>query len=371
MRNSKPHVAILGTRGIPASYGGFETFAEELSTRMVKRGYQVTVYGRRSFGEKTPELSEYRDVNLRYAPTIKQKYLETPLHSLFSFLDLFRYKVDCVLLCNAANSPFAWLVRVKGIPLYINVDGVERKRKKWNCLGRLWYLLGEWCSVRFATKVVADAEVIAEYYRDTYKNEPAVISYGASKLEAAESKTLTEFGLQARSYILYVSRLEPENNALCVVEAYAKLETELPLVIVGDAPYADSYKQRLRDAANENVIFTGFQFGDSYVELRSNCFSYVQATEVGGTHPALVEAMAYGNSIVANDVPEHREVLGDAGLYYEFNNPDSLAEQLKVLLGSNETVEQLGKRAEARARELYCWDRVVEQYEALFDIRPS
>jgi glycosyltransferase involved in cell wall biosynthesis len=358
-------VAILGTRGIPARYGGFETFAEEISTRLVARGHEVTVYGRHPFFKREPLNSPYRGVSLLSCPTVMHKYLETPLHALTSFLDLFRRRFDAVLLCNAANSPFAWLVRLRGLPLYINVDGIERRRSKWNSLGRLWYKLGERCSVWFATRVVSDAEVIAQYYRETFGCESEVIAYGAEPKIRAAGEVLRQFNLKTDNYILYVSRLEPENNALGVIQAYNRSKVPLPLVVVGDAPYAAEYKSKLRAEAGPGVIFTGFQFGAAYQELRSNCYLYVQATEVGGTHPALVEAMAYGNCVVANDTPEHREVLANVGEYYAFNDFDALGDIIKKLVANPVGVRELGELARKRAQEHFSWDSITDKYERL------
>lgn len=358
-------VAILGTRGIPASYGGFETFAEELSTRLVKRGHDVTVYGRHPFFRRPKLDSPYRGVHLVSTPTIMHKYLETPVHALTSFADIWIRRFDAILLCNAANSPFAWIVRLKGLPLYINVDGIERRRSKWNSLGRLWYKLGERCSVWFASRVVADAEVISRYYLEKFNCKSSVITYGADPVPCPPGKVLAQFHLRAKDYVLYVSRLEPENNALGVIEAYKTSGLTLPLVIVGDAPYSDDYKTRMRAAAGPGVIFTGFQFREAYRELRTNCAIYIQATEVGGTHPALVEGMAYGNCIIANDTPEHKEVLGDAGEYYSFNDFGQLAERMVALVGAPERLRELGERAQLRARSLFSWDIITDQYEKL------
>lgn len=358
-------VALLGTRGIPANYGGFETFAEEISTRLVARGHKVTVYCRHPFFRRKALQTPYRGVDLVSAPTIMQKYLETPLHALTSFLDLWRRKFDVVLLCNAANSPFAWIVRLRGLPLCINVDGIERRRTKWNSLGKLWYRLGERSSVWFASQIVADAEVIAQYYREKFARDSVVIAYGAEPTFLPAGPVLARFNLQSRKYLLYVSRLEPENNALGTIEAYVRSGVSLPLVVVGDAPYADEYKARLRQAANANVIFTGFQFGDAYKELRSHCYAYVQATEVGGTHPALVEAMAYGNCILANQTPEHEEVLGGAGLYYPFNDFEDLAQLIAKVVTDPQLVSRCSELARSRASERYSWDRITDQYERL------
>ncbi len=363
-------IALLGTRGIPARYGGFETFAEQLSTRLVARGHQVTVYGRcRLFGGWGRRES-YRGVDRRETPTVFHKYLETPLHALTSFLDALFRPFDALLVCNAANSPLAPILKLKRAPLLINVDGIERNRAKWNSLGKLWYRLGERCSVSLATRVVSDADVIADYYRSEYGCESEVIPYGVHPQPRPAGEVLGRFGLKPRSYILYVSRLEPENNALGVIEAYnalAQRDPEIvPLVIVGDAPYATEYKERLKSTACPKVIFTGFQFGEAYEELQSNCRIYVQATEVGGTHPALIESMSYGNCVVANGTPENLEVIGDAARSFPKNDFVALSTVIGELLADPTQCAQLGERAKARALSIYSWDAVVSKYEALF-----
>lgn len=359
-------IALMGTRGIPARYGGFETFAEQLSSRLVARGHEVIVYGRCKFNQKWGARETLNGVRRRETPTIFHKYLETPLHALTSALDLLSQKVDAVLLCNGANSPLAPIILCKRVPLVINVDGIERNRAKWNWAGKAWYLLGEHCSVWFATRVVSDAKVIAEYYLNTYGVDSTVIPYGVHPVRRPPGATLGQFGLQKGRYILYVSRLEPENNALGVIQAYKMLKTDMPLVIVGDAPYADDYKRKLREEATGlNVVFTGYQFGDAYQEFQSNCYVYIQATEVGGTHPALIESMSYGNCVISNGTPENIEVVGDAGLVFEKNNFADLSTLLSGVLESPERVAELGKRASERVTQHYSWDSVVSRYEEL------
>ncbi len=370
-QSSKPlRIVLLGTRGVPARYGGFETFAEQLSTRLVQRGHHVTVYGRCGFFSRWGKRDSYRGVERRDTPTIFHKYLETPLHAFTSFLDVLFRRCDAMLVCNAANSPFAWILKLKRAPLLINVDGIERNRAKWNSLGKLWYRLGERCSVWLATRVVSDAEVIADYYRDEYGCESEVIPYGVHPQPRPPGEVLKSFGLQPREYILYVSRLEPENNALGVIEAYNALaaadSSAPPLVIVGDAPYATEYKQRLKATACDRVVFTGFQFGAAYEELQANCRLYVQATEVGGTHPALIESMSYGNCVIANGTPENLEVIGEAARSFPKNDFVALSALMGELLRDRSQAEELGRRAKDRALGTYSWDAVVLKYEALF-----
>lgn len=362
----KLKIAILGTRGIPANYGGFETFAEELATRLVAMGHHVSVYCRHPFFEQPKTSATYRGVQLISTPTVMHKYLETPLHALTSFLDLFKRDFDVLLLCNAANAPFAFIPRLLGFPIAINVDGIESRRQKWNFLGKLWYKIGERAAVLFATRIIADAKVIADYYWQRYASSSQVITYGATANPLPPGKILEKYSLTTANYILYVSRLEPENNAKGVIQAYVQSKLDMPLVIVGDAPYAAEYKAELKALANNKVIFTGFQFAEAYRELRTNCYCYIQATEVGGTHPALVEAMAYGNCIIANDTPEHREVLDQAGLYYAFNNFDELTKLLIEVIRNKDLSDSYSTKARARAGELYNWQRITGEYEELF-----
>lgn len=376
-------IAICGTRGIPACYGGFETFAEELGTRLVNRGHRVVVYGRSHVINYTERY--YRGVEIRLLGAPRHKYLETPVHTLRTFIHLLTRPVDVVLLCNAANSPFVWLPRLRGYPVAINVDGVERKRAKWSSVGKLWYRLGEISSVLFASRVVSDADVIRDYYRETYRCDSTVVRYGYRKGSddevdrrlAGDPPRMTEertalfrqLAIEPNGYLLYVSRLEPENNAHRVIAAYESLPEEakkMPLVIVGDAPYAAEYIASLRQIAGPSVRFAGGRFGGAYTTLQLGCYAYIQATEVGGTHPALVEAMGYGSCIIANDTPEHREVIAEAGVLYRKNDVADLASRIGELIAAPATVRTLQRRAVERARTLFDWEHICDQYESLF-----
>lgn len=377
-----PRVAILGTRGIPARYGGFETFAEELSVRLSSRNFEVSVYTRPHVTGLN--VRDYRGVALIPLPSIRQKYLETISHTILSVIHAALIgRFDAIVVCNAANSPFVWFARLFGIPTAVNVDGIERKRAKWNALGRLWYRLGERCSVAFASRIISDAEVIRDYYQAQYGAESTVLRYGyrevftdergqksrgeldLSKLKRQFS-VFEELGISPGGYILYVSRLEPENHALTVIRAYNTVQNQgVPLVIVGDAPYADDYKSQLRSEAGAGVIFAGYQFDDRYFALQLGAKLYIQATEVGGTHPALVEAMGFSNCIIANDTPEHREVLHDCGVYYKKNDVASLASSIDALLDDESAMALRRMMSFDRASKTLSWDAVTAGYEKL------
>jgi glycosyltransferase involved in cell wall biosynthesis len=356
-------LAILGIRGIPANYGGFETFAEQLAPRLVARGHEVTVYCRPRYVPKT--LTTYQGVRLKSLPTISHKYLDTVIHSMLSSAHAIGAGYDAVLMCNAANAFCCGWPRLAGTRVALNVDGIERKRAKWNAVGRGWYLLSERLATWFPNAVVTDAEVIKLYYEQRYRTASTFIPYGCNVGREAGRETLGKFGLEPNGYFLYVSRLEPENNAHAVIAAYEQTRLPQRLVVVGDAPYAREYIRSLHEMASPRVLFTGGVYGQGYRELQCHALAYIQATEVGGTHPALVEALGFGNCVLVNDVPEHREVVGDAGLFFEARTPSTLAGLMTDIANRPDRVEDYRSRATAHAQAHYSWDRVTDQYEEL------
>jgi glycosyltransferase involved in cell wall biosynthesis len=354
-------IAILGTRGVPPRYGGFETFAAELGTRLVERGHEVTVYCR------TPGDAMWNGIRRIVLPVIGGKYLETVSHTFFSAVDAFRRDFDVVLLCNAANAFTLPLLRAAKIPVAINVDGIERKRRKWNAVGRAVYLSGEALSVSFASAVVADAEVIADYYRRQFGHSAVVIPYGSDFPVESDSDVLDRLGLQPRNYILYVSRFEPENNPLEVVQAYEKLRDAPPLIMVGAGLYASELVRQLQARASDTIRFPGALYGPDYRTLQRNALMYVQATEVGGTHPALIEAMGAGGAVLANDTPENREVGDDAVGYFRLGRDETLSAALRDWLDHPARREPYRQKAKARASNRYTWSAVADAYERLFE----
>jgi len=357
-------IAILGTRGIPASYGGFETFAEQLSTRLVARGHEVTVYCRAHYVSR--QQREYRGVRLKVLPTIRHKYFDTVVHTFISALHAMTERYDAALVCNAANALFAPLLRFTGTPVALNVDGLEHKRKKWNWLGRYYYKFSERLATWLPNEIVTDARVIQDYYWTRYKASSNMIAYGANIERREDGASVKRWGVEAEGYVLYVSRLEPENNAHLVIEAFKMVETNLKLLIVGDAPYAGEYKNelRLRAAGDERIIFTGFVFGSDYRALQQNAYCYVHATEVGGTHPALIEAMGYGNCVLTLNTPENIEVAGAAAITYK--DEKELGLQLQTVLNDSALVKAYRQRAQEHVQQNYDWEVIVDRYENLF-----
>jgi glycosyltransferase involved in cell wall biosynthesis len=363
-------IGVLGTRGVPPAYGGFETFAAELGMRLVQRGHEVAVYCRRagrSDADREREPATWNGVQRIVLPAIGHKYLETVSHAFLSALDALRRDFDAVLVCNAANAFTLPLLHAARIPAAINVDGIERKRRKWNLLGRAVYASGEAFSVSFAARVIADAEVIARYYRDTFSEAPVVIPYGAEFPVEEDSDVLERLGLRRREYLLYVSRFEPENNPLEVVEACERLEDAPPLVMLGQGLYAPRLVVELHRHASPRVLFPGALYGRDYRTLQRNALIYIQATEVGGTHPAMIEAMASGGAVLAHDTPENREVGGDAVAYFQLRPRETLSAQIREWLDETAERETARERARTRAAARYSWERVTDAYEALLE----
>jgi glycosyltransferase involved in cell wall biosynthesis len=352
-------IALLGTRGIPANYGGFETFAEELSARLVERGHDVTVYCRERYAKP-----HYRGVRVRYLPTVRHKYLDTLAHTFVSTLHLLAHRVDAVLYCNGANAIFTPAPRLFGMPVALNVDGLERKRKKWNRLAKSWYLISEWLATFCPNIVVTDAVTIQQYYLARYRKDSTFIPYGAEIGKVAGTAALDRLGIEPGRYFLYVSRLERENHALEVRQAFERVATPLKLALIGDAPYASEYIAAVRDTRDPRVVIPGAIYGAGYRELGSHCFAYIHATEVGGTHPALIEAMGRGALVLYRDTPENIEVTGNAGIPFDFPR---LPATMERVLAMPETERQaLRNRAMERARQRYSWEAVTDEYEKLF-----
>ena len=361
-------LAILGTRGIPANYGGFETFAEELSVRLAARGHDVTVYGRSNNIEYKGET--YKGVRLVILPTIGTKYLDTVFHTFLSVFHSIPGRFDVILVCNAANAIFCAVPRMTRTPVALNVDGLERKRKKWGLAGRTYYRISEYLSTIIPSVIVTDASVIRDYYAQRYHASSVMIAYGTRCDRTETAAVLTRLNVSPRNYVLYVSRLEPENNAHLVIDAYASVRTAMPLLIVGDAPYAEEYISKLKSTSDPRVRFTGGIYGAGYRELQSHAAFYVHATEVGGTHPALVEAMGAGNCVLVFDTPENREVVGDCGIL--FKDATDLTRQIQWAMEHPAEIETLRQKAMQRAMERYSWDTITDQYEKLFsDLKTS
>ena len=353
---------MLGTRGVPASYSGFETCVEQVGKRLASRGHRVLVYCRA--GQPGAANGTYLGMERSVLPAVRTKGLETLTHSALSTGHaLMRDHPDAAVIFGVGNAVFARAFRLAHIPVAINVDGADWARRKWGGLGRRYLRWSEGAASRLGNAVIADSKAVAAYYEREYATRTTFIPYGAEVPSGLGTETLKTFGLRPRGYFLAVGRFVPENGLHQLIAAYARVSSSLPFVVVGDAPYSEEYKRLLRKIAPPGVIFTGYQFGAAYHELSANAFAFLFGAEVGGTHPVLVEQLAHGNCVIARWTESNAEVAADAAI--TFHDPETeLPGAIESVLADPTLVERMRELARQRARG-YSWDRITDAYERL------
>lgn len=350
---------MIGTRGVPARYGGFETAVEEVGQRLAARGHEVIVFCRGA----EERLSTYRGMQLIHLPAMKRRTLETLSHTAASVAHPVLNGVDAAILFNAANAPLLPVLRARRIPVATHVDGLEWKRAKWGPLGRRYYRFAESLAVRASDVVIADAHAIADYYRHQFGVASRVIAYGAPELANIEPTKLAALGLGSREYHLVVARFERENHVLEIVRDYVSSSARRPLVVIGSAPYADQYTAQIEQAADARVrLLGGVWDQDLLNQLYAHCLTYLHGHSVGGTNPSLLRAAGAGAPTVAYDCVFNREVIGEDGRF--FDRPGSLARQVEEAENHPEAFVALGAALQLASRR-YNWDQVAAEYESL------
>lgn len=357
-------IALVGTRGAPALYGGFETAVEEVGKRLAARGHDVTVYCRNP--EQT--MTEYAGMRLVNLPALRKKALETLSHSALSSLHHLAHRADVALVFNAANAPFLPLFRLAGVPVALHVDGLEWRRAKWGPTGRRYYLACERLAVRLADELIADAVGIQDYYQDRYGAHSVYIAYGAPILRDAPTDRLAEVELAPHGYHLVVARLEPENNVDAVMLGYTGSRAELPLVVVGSVPHTSPHLQRLQGIAAEDArirMLGGVYDQELLDQLYAGCASYLHGHSVGGTNPSLLRAMGAAAPVLAIDVNFTREVLGETGRFWA--TPPEVTRLVEDVETHPATERARGRHGQRLAAERFRWDDVADRYEKLCD----
>jgi glycosyltransferase involved in cell wall biosynthesis len=359
-------IAIIGSRGYPYVYSGYETFVKELVERLVKRDYEITVYCHKNlFKNFTKQVN---GVNLVYISTIEKKSLSQFAHSIQSITHACFKNFDIILVVNSANGPFGLITRLFGKKTAINVDGLEWLRPKWKGLGAKYF---HWAS-RMATKlydvIITDSDEMQKVYEREFNARSTVIAYGANIRESTRPELIDQWGLQPQGYYLIVGRLIPDNNADIILREFISASSGKKLVIVGDVPYKDAYSQSLKGLDDPRVIFTGYvNDQDVLAELYHNCFAYFHGHEFGGTNPTMLKALAYGCAICALDTVFNREMLNhdEYGLFFskQKGNLESLIHSIEESPGQLLVYQQKSRR---RITENYTWEKITDQYDALF-----
>jgi len=358
-------IAILGARGIPACYSGYDTLVEELSLGLVEsHSTEVVVYCRSGYYKDRPTL--WNGVRLVYLPAPRVKGLESLVHSFLSSVQVLREKVDVIYFLDPANAPFCALLRCFGKRVVIHTDGLGWKRQKWGPLARRYYKAVEWVCAKCASALVTDNPAMQDYYRDEYGAETLFISYGAANRHGVDTNIYGELGVTPKQYLLVVARLEPENNTDILITQYRESKVMMPLVVVGDAPYGPQYMDRLRNLAGGKVSFAGRINDQSRLNaLYRGAYVYIHGHEVGGTNPSLLRAMDAGVAPVVVNVPFNTAVIDGSGTIFD-KDDDSLAGILEHLVAHPAEAQQIGQRASLRAATHFSWDAVVAEHYDLF-----
>jgi glycosyltransferase involved in cell wall biosynthesis len=360
-------IAVLGTRGIPANYGGFETCAEQLSLRWTAAGHDVVVYAHRHRYDKRPE--NVNGVEVRYMRSLRRFGLGTPTAGLLGACDLIlrRRSHRHVHLYNTGNAFLIPLLRLFGFRVVISVDGIEWLRDKWGFIQKSAHQLGARLAVRFADKVVADNKSVAEYYAEHFGCNTATIAYGAQPIARSNDADdiLSRFGLKAGQYCVFVGRIVPEKGVQELIDAFARLNTSLCLVIVGD-DNPTAYRNAIWARQSEKLRLVGYQYGHVYEQLLVNAAMYVSASRLEGTSPSLLSAMSAGVCCLVNGIPENRNTTAGSVALYRQNDADDLVRTWQGLLDHPDQMKRVAAAGQAHQRRFYDWDGIANDYLALF-----
>jgi glycosyltransferase involved in cell wall biosynthesis len=364
--NQPVKIAIIGSRGYPIVYSGYETFVKEVSERLVAQNIDVRVYCQKHLFTTRPK--HVNGVELIYMPTVQTKSLNQLVHSFFSMIHACCSKVDVILVVNAANGPFGLISLLAQKKTLINVDGLEWLRPKWKGLGAAYFKFAGKLATLFYNTIITDAEAMRQVYLNTFKANSTVIAYGANIRHSKNPGLINQFGLTPNEYFLIVGRLIPDNNSDLLLEGFKKANSNKKLVIVGDVPYQDAYAQNMKAHASDQILFLGY-VTDSEVlaELYHQSYAYLHGHEYGGTNPTMLKAMAYGCAILALDTVFNREMLenGQFGWFFQ-KTSDSVALYLQQAEHNPQAVQTLKEKARDGITQKYNWDEVTRAYVTVF-----
>ena len=361
-------IAFIGSRGIPARYSGFEQFYEQIAVRLVNRGHEVTVYNRSHFIKDVHH--QYKGVKIVSLPSIKTKHLDTISHSALSTFHAIFKDYDIIYYCIVGNSPLIWIPRIFGIKTLINVDGEDWAREKWSGFAKKYQKWCERVACRCSNIVIADAKGILSRYKKIYNYDSIFVPYGANIKINKNLDILEQWNLTKNEYILYVGRFVPENSIDILIKSFKKVKTNKKLVIIGDAPYANKYKEFLSELAQSDnrIIFTGYAFDEVYEQISSHAYFYVQPAGIDGTRPALLDQMGFGNCVLVRNSTVNMEVIGDCGVFFDKNNLElSLTDKMQYLIDNYNIVKLYKKQVTSRIKHYYNWEWITYFYEILFE----
>ena len=366
----KFNVALLGTRGIPAAYGGFETFAEQLALRLVQRGHKVTVYAEAE-AANLPD-TWHSGIRIRHIQRPKWGPISVIAYDWRCLVDA-RAGYDLIYMLGYGAAWACWWARkFWRQKVWINVDGLEWARSKWGRIARAYLRIMEWVSSWAPSRVLADAQAIADRFERHYPDSApcSFIAYGASFIESDNFPVdmVNVWGLTAGGYVLVVARPEPENHLIEIIEGYRCSGIQWPLIIVGDVRPVTKYQCQLMNFSGENIRFIGGIYdSEKLTALRLHALCYVHGHSVGGTNPSLLEAMACGNLIICHDNVFNREVARDTAWF--FSDVKQLSDRLKMIQSMSYGERcTAGNRSKIVVSTYYSWEKITDSYEYLLGV---
>ena len=371
MSTKRPSIALIGTRGYPYVYSGYETFAKELCERLVKRGIEVTIYCHKNLFKYRPK--EINGIHLIYLPAIETKILSQLSHSLFAFLHACLQSYDVILAVNSANGPFGFLTKLFRKKTMINVDGLEWMRPKWQGLGSKYFYWSSKQATRFFDLIINDSLEMKRIYKREFQATSKVIAYGAELRYSKNPKLIEKWDLEPNNYYLIVGRLIPDNNSDIILEGFLKSLSDKKLVIVGDVPFQDAFAKKIKaiSQTSKRIIMTGYvNESEILAELYHHCYAYLHGHEFGGTNPTMLKAMAYGCAILALKTPFNDEMLAN-GAFGDFfyKSVNSISEKIKNFDLNPKRVIDLKSHSRSGISKKYTWDYVCNQYiDAIYEL---
>jgi glycosyltransferase involved in cell wall biosynthesis len=358
-------IAYIAVKGIPIG-GGIEKVTEEIGSRLVNKGHEVTVYSSRDYGTSD---GVYQGMRIKTVPSINTKSLHKLSICCHATLDVLRNReADLVHVHAVGPSVFSIFPRLKGIPTIVQTHGLEWKRDKWGVVGKTFFRLSDYSVVYFPNKATAVSKVQKQYYENRFGREIVYIPNGVAPVGKRPARWIIEQGIEPDKYILFAARLVEEKGAHFLIKAFRRLHTDMKLVIAGDAAHMENYKARLRQLAGNDprIVFPGFLTGEPMQELFSNAYLFCLPSTLEGLPVALLDAMNYGNCCVSSDIPENLEAVEDHGFTFRNRDPEDLHRVLKDLIAQPEKVEEKKQAALEHVRRNYSWDRVTDQMEELY-----
>ena len=362
MKQPSLKIAIIGSRGYPYVYSGYETLVKNIGERMVANGAQVTVYCHSYLFDQKPKL--HNGIQLKYVPTIKSKSLSQPIHSFLAFWHAAFSNVDVVLVLNVSNGPFGIITRLFKKPTLINVDGLEWMRPKWKGFGAIYFKWAAKMAVKWMDIIVTDAVAMQTIYKNEFNTNSVVITYGADSNKGAQESLINKWQIAQQQYYLIVGRMIPDNNSDIIIEGFINSSSTKKLVIVGDVPYQDAYATKIKSYKDNRLVFTGYiTNGDELASLYKYCYAYMHGHEYGGTNPTLLKAMANGCAIGAIDTVFSREVLQNDsfGTYFK-KDTASLSKWFQWAEENPTKLDEVRRIVSNGLNEKYDWDLVTDLY---------